>query len=169
MSSGDTSVTYDGEDGFTVDRVVTTDAAANGGNSGGPALDRDGEVVGLVSGGLDRTDDQVPVQGTNYLVPASVIEQTYADLRDDSTRPPASCPGDEAAPVEDEFQLEVTDVDRDDDAATVRATFRTIQDASAGRDGQECSDWDVTYRMQLDQGTWLIDATDLSDGYPRAC
>ena len=42
---------------------IQTDAAANPGNSGGPALDRDGNVVGvLVSGGGQNINFAIPIQ-----------------------------------------------------------------------------------------------------------
>jgi serine protease Do len=47
-------VTYD---------AIQTDAAANPGNSGGPAVDKDGEVVGvLLAGGGENLNFAVPIQ-----------------------------------------------------------------------------------------------------------
>jgi S1-C subfamily serine protease len=44
-------------------RAIQTDAAANPGNSGGPALDREGQVVGvLVSGGGENINFAVPIR-----------------------------------------------------------------------------------------------------------
>jgi S1-C subfamily serine protease len=44
-------------------RVIQTDAAANPGNSGGPALDREGHVVGvLVAGGGENINFAVPIR-----------------------------------------------------------------------------------------------------------
>ncbi len=44
-------------------REIQTDAAANPGNSGGPALDADGNVVGvLVSGGGENLNFAIPIQ-----------------------------------------------------------------------------------------------------------
>jgi S1-C subfamily serine protease len=44
-------------------REIQTDAAANPGNSGGPALDRDGRVVGvLVAGGGQNVNFVVPIE-----------------------------------------------------------------------------------------------------------
>src|SRR5205823_13608232 len=43
-------------------RLIQTDAAANPGNSGGPAIDRQGHVVGvLVSGGGENLNFAVPI------------------------------------------------------------------------------------------------------------
>jgi S1-C subfamily serine protease len=44
-------------------KVIQTDAAANPGNSGGPAVDRKGRVVGvLVSGGGENINFAVPIR-----------------------------------------------------------------------------------------------------------
>jgi S1-C subfamily serine protease len=44
-------------------RVIQTDAAANPGNSGGPALDKNGNVVGvLVAGGGENINFAVPIR-----------------------------------------------------------------------------------------------------------
>jgi len=44
-------------------RAIQTDAAANPGNSGGPALDREGHVVGvLVSGGGENINFAIPIR-----------------------------------------------------------------------------------------------------------
>jgi S1-C subfamily serine protease len=44
--------------------VFQIDAAVNGGNSGGPVVDRDGRLMGIVFAGMDR------FQGLNFAVPA---------------------------------------------------------------------------------------------------
>ena len=44
-------------------KVIQTDAAANPGNSGGPALDKHGHVVGvLVAGGGENINFVVPIR-----------------------------------------------------------------------------------------------------------
>jgi S1-C subfamily serine protease len=45
------------------DRAIQTDAAANPGNSGGPALDKEGHVVGvLVAGGGENINFAIPIR-----------------------------------------------------------------------------------------------------------
>ena len=47
--------------GRVTPRAIQTDAAANPGNSGGPALDKQGHVVGvLVSGGGENINFAIP-------------------------------------------------------------------------------------------------------------
>ena len=44
-------------------KVIQTDAAANPGNSGGPALDKQGHVVGvLVAGGGENMNFAIPIR-----------------------------------------------------------------------------------------------------------
>lgn len=118
ISGEETSVTYDGPEGFTVDQVLTTDAATNGGNSGGPVIDESGKVIGLVSGSHNWSGDPtqpVPAQGTNYLVPAEVISTHIEQWK--AGEPEVQGCGDEApAPVDEDFDLDVA-IDADDSAA----------------------------------------------------
>lgn len=82
VSGLDEQVTYDGEDGFTVDHVFVTNADTNGGNSGGPVFDRTGQVVGLVSGGQNwdsSAESRRPVQGRNYVVPANSLSDNLTE------------------------------------------------------------------------------------------
>ena len=57
------------------DRVLTgliqIDAAVNPGNSGGPLLDRDGQVVGIVTALINPTDEDVFI-GIGLAVPIDV-------------------------------------------------------------------------------------------------
>ncbi len=65
---------------FQIDGAIQTDASVNPGNSGGPLLDADGEVVGInqqiqtASGGSE---------GVGFAVPIDLAERSVEDLRDD--------------------------------------------------------------------------------------
>lgn len=52
---------------ITNEKLIQTDAAVNGGNSGGPLLNMKGEVIGIVSVKYVRTD----VEGVGYAIPIS--------------------------------------------------------------------------------------------------
>ena len=54
--------------GATLDNMIQFDAAVNPGNSGGPLLNRYGEVVGIVTGLLNPTDQEVFI-GIGFAVP----------------------------------------------------------------------------------------------------
>ncbi len=57
-------------------KAIQTDAAINHGNSGGPAFNERGEVIGIATFGASGGD----VQGINYLVPMSVANQFIQEL-----------------------------------------------------------------------------------------
>jgi serine protease Do len=58
--------------------VIQTDASIHGGNSGGPALDRRGGVVGVATFGYLDPETRVDVPGLNFLVPSSFVK-VYLD------------------------------------------------------------------------------------------
>jgi S1-C subfamily serine protease len=55
----------------TLDGLIQIDAAVNPGNSGGPLLNRDGQVVGIVAGLVNPTDQRVFI-GLGFAVPITV-------------------------------------------------------------------------------------------------
>ena len=59
--------------GRVVDEVIQTDAALNPGNSGGPLLDMDGRVVGMVTQIATETGRN---EGIGFAVPSAVVERT---------------------------------------------------------------------------------------------
>ena len=69
--------------GFAIDEVIQTDAAINRGNSGGPLLNGEGEVIGvntqiLTGGGSGNV-------GIGFAVPINTVREVVADLMDDGT------------------------------------------------------------------------------------
>lgn len=95
VSSTDDSVDYPGQH---VEHVFTTNASTNGGNSGGPVVDRTGAVIGLVSGGTSWDSEQRPVTGINYVVPPNVLQAKLEAWRGKTPRQPR-CEGDVTAPT----------------------------------------------------------------------
>ena len=55
--------------------VIQTDAAASWGNSGGPAINERGEVVGILTFISVTGDETQSVQGFNFLVPANIVRE----------------------------------------------------------------------------------------------
>jgi serine protease Do len=74
------SVTSGAVSGFRQDRtnqpVIQTDAPAAWGNSGGPALNEGGEVVGVLTFVTAASDaERSPVQGFNFIIPSAAVSK----------------------------------------------------------------------------------------------
>jgi hypothetical protein len=71
------SVTHGAVSGFKQDRanqpVIQTDAAAEGGTSGGPAVDATGRVIGVMTAGTQGEGGAV--QGFNFIIPVAVVRE----------------------------------------------------------------------------------------------
>jgi putative serine protease PepD len=63
--------------GFTIDGAIQTDAALNGGSSGGPLLDSAGRVVGIASQIESRSGGNV---GIGYAVPIETAQRVVTEL-----------------------------------------------------------------------------------------
>lgn len=72
LTSGLVSAQKTMEGGWT---AIQTDAAIRGGNSGGPALNTKGEVIGISTFGLRDQETGASAQGANFLVPASIVKE----------------------------------------------------------------------------------------------
>lgn len=72
------SVTSGAVSGFRQDRsnqpVIQTDAPAAWGNSGGPALNDAGEVVGVLTFATVAAE-RTPVQGVNFIIPSATVSK----------------------------------------------------------------------------------------------
>ena len=60
--------------------VLQTDAPINPGNSGGPLLSTSGEVLGLNTFGIDRSQSGVPTDGLGFAVSARTIQEILPEL-----------------------------------------------------------------------------------------
>jgi S1-C subfamily serine protease len=71
--------TIEAPDGFSVSHAIQTDAAVNPGNSGGPLLDAEGEVIGVVDQiATDGSADQS--SGVGFAVPSSLVSAELEQL-----------------------------------------------------------------------------------------
>ena len=63
---------------------IQTDTAINPGNSGGPLCDLNGQVIGMATW-IQRYDSQeIPLEGLNFALPASIIKEKLALLPEKS-------------------------------------------------------------------------------------
>ncbi len=69
--------------------LIQTDAALAPGNSGGPAVNRSGEVIGITTfagGEVDDFGNFRQIQGFNFIVPVNTIKEFIADVGIDVNR-----------------------------------------------------------------------------------
>ncbi len=71
--------TIEAPNGFTVSHAIQTDAAVNPGNSGGPLLDSEGDVIGVVDQiATDGSADQS--SGVGFAVPSDLVASELKEL-----------------------------------------------------------------------------------------
>lgn len=90
--------------------MIVTDSAINGGNSGGPAIDLDGGVVGLVSAKrlwVSGGSEMDPVEGQGYVVPSTDLIGNLDRWRANDPLPFESC-GASQPPIDRGSTLQVT-------------------------------------------------------------
>ena len=78
-SALEASVTVGRVSGFKIDitdrRVIQTDAAISWGNSGGPAFDLRGEVIGAATFISTTSEGDQAIQGFNFLIPLEAVQE----------------------------------------------------------------------------------------------
>jgi S1-C subfamily serine protease len=83
-SRGASSVTYGRVSGFKLDVnerwVIQTDAPISWGNSGGPAFNRNGEVIGQATFITTSLEGDQAIQGFNFLIPVETLWQMLRKL-----------------------------------------------------------------------------------------
>ena len=62
-------------------RVLQTDAPFSPGNSGGPLLSASGEVVGIVSFGMDRTEADISTEGLGFAISGRTVREVLPELK----------------------------------------------------------------------------------------
>ena len=61
--------------------VLQTDAPINPGNSGGPLLSASGEVVGIVSFGIDRAEAGISTEGLGFAISGRTVQEVLPELK----------------------------------------------------------------------------------------
>ena len=71
--------------------VIQTDAAINGGNSGGALINMYGQVIGInVAKSSSSASSSASVEGMGYAIPISQAKEIIEDLSNRETRPPVA-------------------------------------------------------------------------------
>jgi putative serine protease PepD len=68
--------------GFSIDKVIQTDAAVNPGNSGGPLLNAKGQVIGVNSQIATAAGGGVGNVGIAFAIPSNTVKQVLPSLED---------------------------------------------------------------------------------------
>ncbi|GAB3267858.1 hypothetical protein GCM10027562_34410 [Arthrobacter pigmenti] len=109
--------------GVTRSDLIQTDTALNVGNSGGPLLDEDGNVVGVVSSRHLYSDSGVPIEGRSFAVSAPRAQAAVTEWQERAVPiAPTQC-GD--APAPEEYEIVSTILSDHDQAANVSQSLLT--------------------------------------------
>ena len=150
VSSLDYQLSY--PDYFTIENpVIVTDAAINGGNSGGPVIDRSGAVIGLVTGKeILLADSQTASEGTAYAVPSTDLDDRLGDWKSDD--PGAGPCGAEAGEGDDAPLIKASNNSDHPDSADITQAL-ALHGESINRSDYEAAFSLFTDAMQERQGS----------------
>lgn len=82
ISALDREVSVNTTKGVVTNKMLQTDAAINGGNSGGALLDMEGRLIGINSAKASATG----VEGMGYAIPINSAKETIEELMNQTTR-----------------------------------------------------------------------------------
>ncbi|MEA5155954.1 serine protease [Raineyella sp.] len=152
---------------FSVDDAFVTDAATNAGNSGGPVIDRQGHVIGLVSGGrqwVQQGEAVEPVQGMNYIIPSPQLAADLARWKDAPSSGFPACHGGPRAEQKQGKTVPTVDVTVNSTDGNARAVAATLAvHGQSINEGNYSSAWQLfTNSMKTnmhDLDTWSAGLT----------
>jgi serine protease Do len=105
--------------------VLQTDASITHGNSGGPVMNEYGEVVGLATFGSIDYQRQAEVQGMNFIVPSTIVEEYIRKARIDPEMSDISLTYEEAMDLYDEARY-VKALEKFDEVKAMNKSFPFI-------------------------------------------
>lgn len=121
VSSVDDEATLDGH---FIDRLVTLDAAVNPGNSGGPVLNAQGEVVGLISSSAaSGRVEGATAEGIHFAIPADRLRSILGEWADSPAETFTPCDEPAGSEQPDAPILELLIRPPSDDAQTLGGTL----------------------------------------------
>ena len=131
-------------------RVLRTDAAINGGNSGGGLYNLEGELVGIVNAKAARED----IDNMGYALPASIAKRLVKVMREnEETFDAAGAPQVMHATVKAAYAAENRKVTLENDRAVIAETVKVT---SAG-DGLEADDSILRIKITDSEGKTVED------------
>jgi S1-C subfamily serine protease len=105
--------------------VLQTDASITHGNSGGPVMNEYGEVIGLATFGSIDYQRQAEVQGMNFIVPSTIVEEYIRKARIEPDMSDISLTYEEAMDLYDESRYKKA-LEKFDEVKGMNASFPFI-------------------------------------------